>query len=144
MSMARALIMVGAIGILASACNSGGHQSPVADQGIYVVVKQHDNLDAHPPLRVEKEKVVRALAAVKKLNADLLALPPFPAGVFSCPMDDGSYFELDFVNGEAPMTEYRVERTGCRGVYLGASEQAIFWTVNSPEFLREISGLLES
>ena len=56
-------------------------------------------------------------ATVRKLTALINSLPLFPAGSYSCPMDDGSSLALTFRDGSA-LAVAKVSLTGCEGVDL--------------------------
>jgi hypothetical protein len=79
---------------------------------------------------------------ISKLVHDLNALPAFPNELMSCPSNDGSHFALEFAFADGTRTSVTVEATGCSGVYLGGSNQAVAWTRTAPAFLDTLNGLL--
>jgi hypothetical protein len=128
---------------LTLSCAPSSSSSPLPTYP-YAVLKQYGSLNDSPALGLQHQKVVHNLVAVNQLRTALLALPPFPSGVLSCPADVGSYFEIDFVASSTQTTVYRVDRTGCQGVYLGQSTSAVLWAYGASTFFSELQTLLSS
>jgi hypothetical protein len=53
---------------------------------------------------------------------------------------NASYFAVVFTYGDGASTTVKVEANGCRGVFVGGSEQAVAWAVQSPELFDTFLG----
>lgn len=68
------------------------------------------------------------------LYAAMRALPAFPKGMFFCPMDNGSEYDLAFYRGQTPISWAVVGASGCQQVELPNGDirwafgQKRFWT----------------
>jgi hypothetical protein len=109
---------------------------------ITVLIEQFGGLNDQPPLGLKVSVQISDPAAISKLVRELNALPAFPGGVFSCPMDDGSYFALVFTYADGTGIDVKVEAGGCGGVYIGGSTQPVAWTLTSPTLVDTLKSLL--
>lgn len=107
-----------------------------------VLIKQFGGMNDQPGLGLKASLETSDPALVSKLVHDLNALPAFPNEIMSCPSDDGSHYVLEFAYADGTSTSVTVEATGCSGVYLGGSNQAVAWTRTAPAFLVTLNGLL--
>lgn len=76
-------------------------------------------------------------AKIAQLASALSGLPPFPAGGFACPSDDGSEIVARFTYPHAPVDPVVVDLTGCQGVGNGHVER---W-LKDPMLIRELQKL---
>jgi hypothetical protein len=81
-----------------------------------VVTKIANNLDnpTAPPF----SKTITDPTVVQKLYSDILALPPFPLGTYSCPPDIGIQYNLDFYLGAVSILTADYDPTGCASLKL--------------------------
>lgn len=107
-----------------------------------VLIKEFGGMNDQPALGLKASLESSDPAFVSKLVHDLNALPAFPSEIMSCPSDDGSRFVLEFAYAGGASTSVTVEATGCSGVYIGGSNQAVAWTRTTPAFLDTLTGLL--
>jgi hypothetical protein len=107
-----------------------------------VLVKHFSGANDQPALSLKASLQSSDPAMVSKLVHDVNALPVFPSEIMSCPSDDGSHFVLEFAYAGGTSTSVTVEATGCSGVYIGGSNQAVAWTRTAPAFLDTLNGLL--
>lgn len=56
---------------------------------------------------------IRSQGLVRELYAETLSLPPFPKGVFSCPIADGGDARMTFFSGAHEILIATVQLTGC-------------------------------
>jgi hypothetical protein len=106
------------------------------------LVERYGGLNDRPPLGLIASVQISDSAAIKRLIRELNALPAFPKSGMFCPFADGSYFALVFTYRDGASTTVKVEANGCRGVFVGGSEQAVAWAVQSPELFDTFLGLL--
>ena len=114
----------------------------VVPGAIGVLIEQFGGLNDQPPLGLKASVRINDPAVISRLTRELNALPPFPDGVFSCPMDDGSYFVVVFTYGRGTSTTVKLEAHGCGGVFVGDSTQPVAWTLTSPGLLNSLTGLV--
>jgi hypothetical protein len=93
-----------------------GGRIPAGVTAVTLSLRPGMNAHAKPPAPV----TVTGQATVGKLVALVDGLPPFPAGHYSCPMDDGSGLMLTFSAGPAGkvLAVATVALAGCEGVDL--------------------------
>jgi hypothetical protein len=68
----------------------------VRDGATGAVVQRFGGMNDKPPLTLIASVQIKEAAVARGLIRDLNALPAFPAGFMSCPLDDGSYFRIIF------------------------------------------------
>jgi hypothetical protein len=77
---------------------------------------------------------------VRRLQADIDRLPPFPAGAISCPIDFGTSYKLVFMDAGLPTETAVVSAQGCQGVTLG--DGRVLWAVNAPSLYTDLGTAL--
>jgi hypothetical protein len=84
------------------------------------------------PTSASFEKTIADSSTVQKLYADIRALPPFPNGPISCPLDTGLSYRLKFFANDTLLLSADYEPSGCRKVTLsdGAKKTAMKSHVN--------------
>lgn len=107
-----------------------------------VLIEQFGGMNDQPALGLKASVQISDPAVVNKLVHDLNALPAFPDALMFCPLDDGSYFALEFAYADGTSTGVKVEAAGCGGVYIGGSSHAAAWTATTPAFDDALKGLL--
>jgi hypothetical protein len=107
-----------------------------------VLIKQFGGMNDQPALGLKASLQTSDPAMVSELVHGLNALPAFPSEIMSCPSDDGSHFVLEFAYADGTSTSVTAEATGCSGVYIGGSNQAVAWTRTAPAFLETLKGML--
>jgi hypothetical protein len=107
-----------------------------------VLINQFGGMNDQPAFVLKASLETSDPEMVSKLVHDLNALPAFPDGVISCPIDDGSHFVLEFAYADGTRASVTVEATGCSGVYIGGSNHAVAWTRTAPAFLDALNGML--
>jgi hypothetical protein len=118
---------------------TGGFLWPGAVQ---VVIERYGGLNDKPPSAMIGSVGVSDLAVVTSLVKQLNDMPPYPDTNFSCPMDDGAYFDLVFTYVDGTRVSVIVQSTGCQVVYLDDFAQAVAWAEAFPEFIATLQGLL--
>jgi hypothetical protein len=118
---------------------TGGFLWPGAVQ---VVIERFGGLNDKPPSAMIGSVGISDLAVVTSLVIQLNAMPPFPDANFSCPMDDGSYFDLVFTYVDGTRVSVMVQSTGCQTVFLNDFAQPVAWAESFPNFTATLEGLL--
>lgn len=109
-------------------------------------VDQYGGLNDTPALGLKKHVHITDQAALQGLASQLDSLPPFPTGTMFCPMDDGSYYLVDFTYG-ADSVDYpmKVGARGCQGVYIFGLDRAGAWAgATSPDIVDTLASLVQS
>jgi hypothetical protein len=109
---------------------------------ISVVIERFGGMNDQPPSSMIASVAISDPVVVNSLFIKLNDLPPFPRGVFHCPMDDRSYFALIFIYVDGTKVSVKVESSGCGEVFVAASNQPVAWTATSPSFVASLEGLL--
>jgi hypothetical protein len=88
---------------------------------------------------------VTSVAKVGRLVSLINGLSPFPAGTFSCPMDDGRGVQLTFLRapGGAPLATAFAKGNGCGGVTLtvGTRKSVLGWGNGPAQKALAIAGI---
>lgn len=113
----------------------------VRDGAIGAVVQRFGGMNDKPPLTLIASVQIKEAAVTRGLIRDLNALPAFPAGGMSCPMDDGSYFRIIFAYVDGTHAAVKLEATGCTELYLEESAQPVAWAATSRGALYTLEGL---
>jgi hypothetical protein len=133
-SMKRMLFLGLVIGVLASGCGTARLvDSPTATS---VRITRTPGLFILPPLAV----TITDPATAARLLDDINALPPFPAGTVSCPIDFGTSYTLTFRFAPPPQLTAVISAQGCRGVQL--SDRRSLWAGNSPSLFADLGAAL--
>lgn len=93
-----------------------GQQLAEAGPDRLVVTRTKNNLSN--PNALPFSKIIANQALVAKLYADIVALPPFPAGPHNCPNDSGVTYHLDFYSGTASLLAGDYDPSGCAAIRL--------------------------
>jgi hypothetical protein len=102
-------------------------------------IKQYGGLNDNPPLGLRKAIHITDSTALENLAMQLDSLPPYPTGIFNCPLDDGSYYLIDLNYAVGGDTSLKINAKGCQAVYVGESKKPVAWTLQAPT---SIFGLL--
>jgi hypothetical protein len=125
-----------------SCTQSAASAGLVRDGATSVLIQQYGGLNDQPPLSLLASIRIRDSSEISSLVSELNALPAFPSENMHCANDDLSRFAMVFAYGDGTSTMVNVEATGCRGVYVGGSKQAVAWAAKSPELFDTLRGLL--
>jgi hypothetical protein len=85
------------------------------------------------------DRTITNQQTVRRLATDILALPAFPSGTYSCPIDFGTTYTLRFTGG-APWSAL-VDVLGCHTVQL--SDGRNLWSLTTPSFETDLAGALD-
>lgn len=108
---------------------------------VSITIEQFGGLNDQPPNRMTAWAQVTNVNDVNRLVSEFNALPAFPAGAITCPMDDGSHYALVFRYADHSTADVKVAASGCLGVYIGESTEAVAWTLTS-SFVDTLQGFL--
>lgn len=107
-----------------------------------VLIQQYGGLNVQNPLGLIASVETSDPAVIRRVVQELNALPVFPSGVRSCPMDDGSYFAIVLTYAGGAPTPIKVEASGCRAVSIGGSKPIVLWAFNSPGLYDALRAML--
>jgi hypothetical protein len=119
-----------AFALMVAGCRVPGQPAPVNASGLTLRVLRTSAFPQNhiPPF----ERTVTDPTKVQALYTALYALPPFPKGTYSCPMDIGLAYQLTFMRGQTVVSSATVKPDGCEGVTLPHGD--IRWAVNQDHF----------
>lgn len=80
------------------------------------------------------ERTASDAIKVQRLYNALMALPAFPSGTFSCPVDFGVVYHLTFFHQSAIALRADVKPDGCQGVSFNGANRGTKWVATSPQF----------
>ena len=86
------------------------------------------------------DQTIADLGTVARLRADIVRLPPFPAGTIACPADFGTSYKLVFEDRGQPALTAVISAQGCRGVTL--SDGRVLWALSSPSLDTDLGAAL--
>lgn len=78
------------------------------------------------------ERTITDPTKTQALYTALYALPPFPKGTYSCPMDIGLAYQLTFMRGQTVVASATVKPDGCEAVTLPHGD--IRWAATQDQF----------
>ena len=89
-----------------------------------------------PPLA----STITNASTVNRLLDDIRQLPPFPAGVMSCPIDFGTSYKLEFKSAGKSFLTAVISVQGCQGVRL--SDGRSLWAANASSLFTDLGAAL--
>lgn len=109
-----------------------------ADQPVSLTVTAFDPLNGVGKLWSASTQDKTTVASVDSMINEL---PPAPGGPMHCPMDDGSYYLLDFGYANDSHLQCKIQRTGCRIVSFTATNRGARWAAAAARLYKRLESL---
>jgi hypothetical protein len=118
-----------------------GQMALAIEQPVSLTVTAYDPLNGGGKLWSASTNDKRIVAS---LDSMINELPPAPSGPMHCPMDDGSYYMLNFGDSSDSHSECKLQRTGCSFLTFTDKTRSARWAATAANLYKEIESLKPS